>query len=415
MDVNSSRIFRPLIAATDLVLDFVVTLTAFIVFTVFISVGFPLLLVFGAGLVLLIPTVPLLRWYADAERIRGASVYGLTLQHPGRTLSNRSGFMGLLEQLYFDFRSADLWRAFGFVVSSFFLSTIAFVLVFGGIAFGIAAIIVPLFRTDALDPSNPVTLAWLPDQGSVIIGILSLLVGIAALILYSVIDPKLISWWLQPAAATDLARRVQMLTQQREGAVQAASDERSRIERDLHDGVQPRLVAVAMTVDMAREKLKTDPVAAAALLDTAHQDATDAIGELRQLARGIQPAVLTDRGLDAALSALVARMQIPVALDVDLPSRCGAEAEGVAYFAVAEALTNVAKHARATRCSVQVNSSGGRLHVTVVDDGVGGAMLAPTGGLTGLSNRVTAAGGTLRLSSPAGGPTTLTLEVPCVS
>jgi signal transduction histidine kinase len=207
-----------------------------------------------------------------------------------------------------------------------------------------------------------------------------------------------------------LTARVGTLEETRAGMVAAADAERRRIERDLHDGAQQRLVALAMT--LGRAKATEDPALARTLVGEAHGEAKEALVELRNLARGIHPAVLTDRGLDAAVSALAARCPIPVAVDVDLPHRASAHSEAIAYFVVAEALTNVAKHAQATRAWLTVEYLGDRLVVEILDNGRGGA-LATGIGISGLRDRVRAVDGDLHLSSPPGGGTTLRVELPC--
>jgi signal transduction histidine kinase len=214
---------------------------------------------------------------------------------------------------------------------------------------------------------------------------------------------------------SDVIARVQTLTASRAAAVDLAAEDRRRIERDLHDGVQQRLVSLAMDLGRAKEKLDTDPERAKELVDEAHEEAKRAITEVRDLARGIHPAVLTDRGLDAALSALAARSAVPVEVRVDVAERPPASVEAAAYFVVSEALANVAKHARATRASVTVRRVGDRLTVQVQDDGVGGAAVADGSGLAGLRDRVGALDGELHLLSPEGGPTVLLVEIPCAS
>jgi signal transduction histidine kinase len=208
-------------------------------------------------------------------------------------------------------------------------------------------------------------------------------------------------------------RRVGELTRTRAAAVDAQATELRRIERDLHDGAQARMVAVTMDLGLAREKLDTDPAAARELLDAAHAEATTAIADLRQLVAGIAPAVLADRGLDAALSGLVATCRIPVSVDVHLPDRVPAAVEVAAYFVVSESLANVQKHASATTASVHVRVQGGRLVVEVGDDGRGGADPALGSGLAGLRDRVAALDGTLTVASPPGGPTLVRAEIPC--
>lgn len=214
---------------------------------------------------------------------------------------------------------------------------------------------------------------------------------------------------------SDVIARVQTLTASRAAAVDLAAEDRRRIERDLHDGVQQRLVSLAMDLGRAKEKFDTDPDRAKELVDEAHEEAKRAITEVRDLARGIHPAVLSDRGLDAALSALAARSSIPVDVRVDIAQRPPASVEAAAYFVVSEALANVAKHANASKATVTVRRSGDRLTVQVQDDGVGGATLGRGSGLAGLRDRVGALDGELHLLSPEGGPTVLMAEIPCAS
>jgi signal transduction histidine kinase len=201
----------------------------------------------------------------------------------------------------------------------------------------------------------------------------------------------------------------------RTAAVDSAEAERRRIERDLHDGAQQRLVSLAMDLGQAAEKFDTDLDTAKELVVSAHQEAKAALSDLRGLVRGIHPAILEDRGLDPALSAVVARSPVPVTLRVDIPERPPSALESTAYFVVTEALTNVAKHARATKARVTIARQGDRLVVEVTDDGAGGADPATGTGLRGLEERVAAVGGWMRVLSPAGGPTTVMVEMPCGS
>ncbi|MFE6667481.1 sensor histidine kinase [Streptomyces sp. NPDC057697] len=221
---------------------------------------------------------------------------------------------------------------------------------------------------------------------------------------------------LGPGGKEDLARRVQDLTESRAGAVDAADAERRRIERDLHDGAQQRLVSLALNLGLARATLVDLPPEAREVMDAAHREAMEAIEELNDLVRGLHPAVLDELGLDAALSGLAARAPLPVRLRADLPRRPAPAVEAVAYFVVSEALANVAKHAReATRADVTVTLLGGILRVVIVDDGLGGADPLGGSGLTGLAQRVRSVDGTFRMSSPVGGPTMVSVELPCQS
>ena len=205
---------------------------------------------------------------------------------------------------------------------------------------------------------------------------------------------------------------MERLTQTRTGAVDAADAERRRLERDLHDGTQQRLVALAMNLGLARIQARTAEQAQEALAE-AHEDAKAALAELRNLVRGLHPAVLEDRGLDAALSGVAARMAIPVRLTVDLPRRPSATIEAVAYFVVSESLTNITKHAQASQAEVVVQRAGDRLHIIVSDDGAGGADPARGTGLAGLAMRAASVDGTFEIASPPGGPTLITVDLPC--
>jgi signal transduction histidine kinase len=212
----------------------------------------------------------------------------------------------------------------------------------------------------------------------------------------------------------DIRQQVTELSEQRDSAVSAEATALRRLERDIHDGPQQRLVRLAMDLGRAKQQLDSDPAAARATIEEALGQTRETLDELRALSRGIAPPILTDRGLAAALNALAARGLIPVVLSVEPElGRLPAITESTAYFVVAEALTNVAKHSRATSCAVAVGRVNGRLQLTVADDGQGGAHVAKGHGLAGLADRVRAAGGTLAMSSPTGGPTEIRAELPC--
>jgi signal transduction histidine kinase len=219
---------------------------------------------------------------------------------------------------------------------------------------------------------------------------------------------------LGPSEKQLLQARAEHLQASRARGVDAAEAERRRIERDLHDGAQQQLLAVAMDLGRARAKLDEDPETARQLIELAHSGTKQAIAELRNLARGIYPAILTDRGLDAALSALAGRAPVPVDVEVDLPGdRPPAAVESIAYFVVAEALTNVAKYARATRAAVRVVRDNHWIIVEISDNGVGGALATPGGGLAGLADRAAGIDGILTVNSPVGGPTVVRADLPC--
>ncbi|MFE4868882.1 sensor histidine kinase [Streptomyces sp. NPDC056682] len=226
---------------------------------------------------------------------------------------------------------------------------------------------------------------------------------------FATVDKVMVTGLLGPSR---LEERVTELESDRGVVVDTSAADLRRIERDLHDGAQARLVALAMDLGLAKEKLTEDPHAAARMVDEAHGEVKVALQELRDLARGIHPAVLTDRGLDAALSSVASRCTVPVQVEVDLPARPVPAIEGIAYFTVSELLQNVSKHSGARRASVDVWRAGDRVMLQVSDNGRGGADASSGSGLAGLAERLGSVDGILMVDSPRGGPTTITAELP---
>ncbi|MGY4929030.1 sensor histidine kinase [Streptomyces sp. 900105755] len=224
------------------------------------------------------------------------------------------------------------------------------------------------------------------------------------------VDRAMVRGLLSPS--DELERRIAELESDRGVVVDTAAADLRRIERDLHDGAQARLVNLAMGLGLAKEKLLEDPEAAATMVEEAHGEVKLALQELRDLARGIHPAVLTDRGLDAALSSVASRCTVPVQVTADLPSRPAPAIEGIAYFTVSELLQNISKHSGARTASVDVWRADDRLLIQVRDDGRGGASLDGGSGMRGLADRLGAVDGLFVVDSPAGGPTTVTAELP---
>jgi signal transduction histidine kinase len=245
-------------------------------------------------------------------------------------------------------------------------------------------------------------------------------VGLLGLILvpwiargWAALDATMARFMLGPNAKTAaLQSRVDNLTVTRAATVDAAEAERRRIERDLHDGAQQRLVALAMSLGMASDKMDSDPAAAKLMVTDAHVEAKKALSELRDLARGIHPVSLSDRGLVGALPGLAARCPVPVEVTVDIKDRPLPAIEGIAYFVVSECLTNMVKHAKATKGWVHAKRVGDRLIVEIRDNGIGGAVVKPGGGLSGLQDRVASVDGTLSVFSAPAGSTTVTAILP---
>jgi signal transduction histidine kinase len=223
--------------------------------------------------------------------------------------------------------------------------------------------------------------------------------------------------WLAPLTLggqmTALAGRVQRLAQTRTDAVDVAAAELRRVERDLHDGAQARLVALGMSLRAAERLIHSNPAAAEALVAEARDASSRALTDLRDLVRGIHPPVLADRGLRDAVRALALDTPVRIELDIDLPGRLAAPVESAIYFAIAEALANVVKHAGARSVHIRMAHSGGMLRAEVTDDGLGGASPAEGGGLRGIERRLGTFDGVLAVSSPPGGPTIVVIEVPC--
>lgn len=220
---------------------------------------------------------------------------------------------------------------------------------------------------------------------------------------------------LSPPAAQRLTRRVEVLTRTRADALDAHAAELRRIERDLHDGVQARLVAVAVRLGVARESLTEAPEGVPELVREAHEEIEEAMSELRTVVRTAYPPILADRGLGGALAALAAGCGVPTRVHIGDLGAVPAAVEAVAYFVVAEALTNTAKHARAAQVEVRVRRTGAALSVQVTDDGIGGADDTLGTGIAGIHRRVLALDGSAVVTSPPGGPTTIAVEVPCGS
>ncbi|MFF2222217.1 sensor histidine kinase [Streptomyces globisporus] len=218
---------------------------------------------------------------------------------------------------------------------------------------------------------------------------------------------------LAPTRDEQLAQRVERLTETRHEAVDTAASELRRIERDLHDGAQARLVAMGMNLGTIEALIEKDPAQAKKMLAMARESSAEALTELRDLVRGIHPPVLAERGLGDAVKALALRLPVASEVTVELPGRAEAPVESAAYFAVSEALTNTVKHAQAERVYVDLHHAEGMLRISVTDDGRGGAAIGSGSGLSGIERRLGTFDGVLAVSSPAGGPTMVTMEIPC--
>ncbi|OLT29575.1 histidine kinase [Actinomadura sp. CNU-125] len=381
----------------------------------------------STGLVVIWVGVPLaalllLLWRAGAmferQLMRGA--FGVTIPSPYRPLPEGH----LLKKLKGMAVDPATWKDFGYFALLFPVTIIEFTV--SATLWSTAAVLLVAPVVVALGEDMRIQLGdWFTyHPQNILDAVFAVLAGCAVLVLAMYVTRVLAIghalyavFLLGPNASQTEARRQQAradrLQASRARGVDAAESERRRIERDLHDGAQQRLLAVAMDIGRARAKLEDDPEGARALIEQAHTGTKEAIAELRDLARGIYPAILTDRGLDPALSGLAARAPVPVEVNVDLPERPPAAVESIAYFIVAESLANIAKYARATRASVRVEREDAWVVVEIIDNGVGGAVASPDGGLAGLADRAATIDGMLIVDSPPGGPTIIRADLPC--
>jgi len=361
--------------------------------------------------------VYLMRGVEHVERLRSEAVFGLRIGVPPRRMSPYTGIQRWLHQLWLDISSARFWKA-----SAHHYLRMAYDMLATGVALALLvfAFLGPAAAIAIRHSDDDAGLSFMSPPLAWLLAFLAVGAAAAILVFAPAVDAVIDRWLLSPSPTAALQYQVSALADARQGAVSSAQTERRRFERDLHDSVQPRLVSLAMTIGLAQTKLDTDLPAAKQLIAEAHDDAKNALVELRNVVRGIAPTILSDRGLDAALSAVVQRSAVPTTLNVHLPRRLPDEVESVAYFVVAEALTNVAKHGNATQAvvTVRLDESANRLYVTVFDDGRGGASITTdenATGLRGLEERVRAAHGTFTVSSPSTGPTTITAVLPCAS
>ncbi|MFF4989867.1 sensor histidine kinase [Streptosporangium saharense] len=370
------------------------------------------------GLPILAGTLMMARGMADVERRMLADVLGRPVPRPRyRPAPEHAGrFRRLVNPL----TSGQSWLDLLYGILSFPLTVLAFVVTVTWWAGTILGLSYPVYGwITARIPGNQ-GLAELIGFGDGVLAdvILNTVIGVMfALTLPLVLrGAALVQSGLGRAMLTGVAElheRIDDLAQGRAAAVSAEANALRRLERDIHDGPQQRLVSLAMDLSRAQRQLSRDPRAVEAMLSQAITSTRETLDELRALSRGIAPPILTDRGLAPALAALAGRCTVPVELDIQVTGRFAAAVENTVYFVVAESLTNVAKHSHASVCTVTLSKAGGVLMLTIGDDGVGGAHTAKGHGLSGLADRLKAVDGTLAVDSPLGGPTVIVAEVPC--
>lgn len=401
-------------SACFLALSFPLGAFSFVVLLTLLSLGSGTAFIW-IGLAILPAAMWLWNGMARVERWRVSAFLGGALPSPYRPLPE--GW--LPARIWARVRDVAVWKELAYLLLLFPVGALEIAIVAGVLLISTCSVAAgACFLT--LGPGNDLfrhlSLATVPEAlALVLFGLLWLLAGQYLILGAARVHAVLAQALLGPGRQAHLEARVVELAESRSRVLDVTMLDRQRIERDLHDGAQQRLVALAMTLGLAREKLATDPVAGQALVAEAHEEAKRALAEIRDLVRGIYPAVLADRGLDAAISALAGRCPVPVTVTVELSERLPIAIESTAYFFVAEALTNVARHSRASVAWVVVRREQDRLLVDVGDNGVGGADETRGTGLAGLADRVAALDGRFAILSPPGGPTRITGELPCGS
>jgi len=403
--------------------------------TIYVLVGFPLGIIaftviitglsLGAGLLVTLLGIPVLvatifaaRALAELERVRIPSV--INRPREGVRYRARPENAGFWRSLFGPLGDLQGWLDVAHAIVRFPVSTFTFVVVItwwsmalGGLSYPIWGRYIPY---DADNHDLPDLLGFPRTPFYIVLGVVVAITLPFVVRGCALLEAWLARWLLIEVAAlrnqvADLTVGQAAARSQTASAVAAEATALRRLERDIHDGPQQRLIRLSVDLGRAKEQLDADPTAARETVDEALSQAKEALAELRSLSRGIAPPILTDRGLAAAVASLAGRSTVPVELNL-LPDRLSPAAEQAAYFTVAEALTNVAKHSGATQCQVTAQIEGDTLAVTVADDGSGGAHVAKGNGLAGLADRLHAIGGQLWISSPDGGPTIVRAELP---
>ena len=400
---------EPWLALAFMLSSFVLGVFWFVVLVTLLSTGVGMAVTL-VGIPILLVTFYLWVLGARLERVRVRALLGETIVEPYRLLPEGSWW----ERLKVRVTDRYVWQDLIYLFLLFPVGIAQFVIAVVAVSIPVSFLTVP-FWYRATDDTVIFDMQIETYAGAMAFAA----IGIPFLLLlpYVLVGVgRAHAWFARHLLGTsleELSQRVDELTVRRSQALDSSVSDLRRIERDLHDGAQQRLVKLSMDLGMAREKMQTDPEAAQLLIDEAHREAKLAMVEIRNLARGIHPAVLTDRGLDAAVSALAGSSTVPVTVRVDLPARPPEVVESTAYFIIAEALTNISRHSGATSASVNIRQDGAILRIEIADNGSGDADPSRGSGLRGMQDRVAAIDGTLSVTSPPGGPTRILVELPC--
>jgi signal transduction histidine kinase len=397
-----------------------IAIASFVVVTVFFAAGVGLAITF-AGIPILVLALFVSRGFGALERARLRPVIGRAVRAP--LYKRAPAESGALRRLFTPLSDGQRWLDFLHAFLALTPAIFTFVVTVTWWALGVGGTLnfawdwaIP-YGPDSQNLNDLMGLHGATDRVAVntIIGLLCLVSLPFVVRGMALLQASFARVMLTRERVGVLQERIEELTGSRDAAVSAEASALRKLERDIHDGPQQRLVRLTMDLSLAQRRMKTDPAAAQPLLAEAIEQTRETLDELRALSRGIAPPILADRGLPAALAALGGRSTVPVELSLSLPNdhRLPEAVENTAYFLVAEALTNVAKHSGATWCEVRVTGDGNLVYVTISDNGRGGAHTAKGHGLAGLADRVRASDGRLDVQSPAGGPTVLTAELPC--
>ncbi|MEV7234691.1 sensor domain-containing protein [Streptomyces sp. NPDC051020] len=374
----------------------------------------------GLGLFTTPQVLDAVRSHANQRRLLAATWSDVRIPVPYRPFPKdvRGGFTGQVERTTLMLKDPATWRDLCWMLVDMTAGYVVLALAVGLMLYPVEGVVLAaglwrVFTDDAYWYGFVPVDSQATALAAAALGGVLFLIGLRAseplLRLHFVIARSL----LAPTHEQELARRIDRLTETRHEAVDTAASELRRIERDLHDGAQARLVAMGMHLGTIEALIEKDPAQAKKLLATARESSAAALTELRDLVRGIHPPVLAERGLGDAVRALALRLPIEAEVEVELAGRAEAPVESAAYFAVSEALTNAAKHSGADRLQVDIHHADSMLRISVTDNGRGGATVGAGSGLSGIERRLGTFDGIMAVSSPAGGPTMVTMEIPC--
>ncbi|WP_419183839.1 histidine kinase [Streptomyces albidus (ex Kaewkla and Franco 2022)] len=407
-----------LAAARGLALCFLslgVSLALFIVSV--LSIAF---IVLGVGLFTTPAVTHLVRMHANQRRVLARDWAGYTVPPPYRPLPPAHGAGGVVKQCIRLLGDPATWRDLVWLLTDAVGGFVSALFPAAFVAYGIEGFVIMAGVWKAVQ--HEYWYAFIPVEGFGT-AVLCACLGTALIAFALYANPYfiqghflIVKGMISPSRGAQLEQRVERLYETRHDAVDSSAAELRRIERDLHDGAQARLVSMGMSLGTIEALIEKDPAQAKKLLAQARENSAEALTELRDLVRGIHPPVLAERGLGDAAKALALRMQVPVETDIELPGRFAEPVESAAYFAVSEILTNAAKHARADKVWLDIHYSeaaGGMLRIAVTDDGRGGAEMKKGSGMAGIERRLGQFDGVLAVTSPSGGPTMVTMEIPC--